>query len=357
MLLNQMLLQINRTLVMNMISYNNSLISIIIPVYNLEKYIEPCLESVLNQTYNSFEVIIVNDGSIDNSLIICNQLAKNDKRINIITQSNQGVSSARNHGLDESHGDYITFIDGDDTIDKDYLFELYNGIKHSDISACSFKNIFFDDKVTVSEQLDEIYDFKQTDHVLENFECSCGKLFKRSIIDNYELRFDTNYKYGEDTDFVYRYLMHCNKVCRISKPLYNYYRREISASYKFNIDYYKTMINVFTLKYKFATQIINLPNESLEQYLSKLTVKYYLRAIEYYSQNCRINKRIKIYKNVVDFFSSYLHHYNNVKLLTDDQKRWVKRYGRALMNKSVILYIILRYFYRYYDGIKRRLNF
>ncbi len=342
-----------------MILSDKKLISIIIPVYNLEKYIEACLESVLKQTYDNFEVIIVNDGSIDNSLIICNKLSKNDKRINIITQPNQGVSSARNHGLDESHGDYITFIDGDDTIDKDYLTELYNGIisNDADISACSFINFFCDGKITIEEQPTEIYDFQITDHVLEHFECCWGKLFKRTLIDNYKIWFDTNYKYGEDTDFVYRYLMHCNKVYRISKPLYNYYRREISASYKFNIDYYKTMINVFNLKYKFATQIINLPKENLEQYLSKLTVKYYLRAIEYYSQNCRINKRMEIYKNVVDFFSSYLKQYNNEKLFTNDQKRWVKRYGHVLINKSVILYIILRYFYRYYDGMKRRLIF
>ena len=95
----------------------NKIISVIIPVYNVENYIEKCLNSIVNQTYNNLEIIIIDDGSTDNSIAIAEKIAENDKRIRIISQVNQGVSSARNLGLDNASGEYILFIDSDDWLD------------------------------------------------------------------------------------------------------------------------------------------------------------------------------------------------------------------------------------------------
>ena len=124
------------------------MVSIIIPVYNCEKYIEKCINSIINQTYKDFEVIIVDDGSIDNSIEICNKLIKTDKRFKITRQTNKGVSCARNLGLELAKGEYITFIDSDEWVENTFIECLLKGIleEQADMSVCgivreSLKNV------------------------------------------------------------------------------------------------------------------------------------------------------------------------------------------------------------------------
>lgn len=116
------------------------LISIIVPVYNVEKYLEHCLNSIINQTYKNLEIILVNDGSTDNSLEICESFKQKDSRIKIITKGNGGLSSARNEGLKIAKGNYISFVDSDDWIDADFIKALYNNLisTDSDMSTCEF---------------------------------------------------------------------------------------------------------------------------------------------------------------------------------------------------------------------------
>ena len=116
----------------------NFLISIIIPVYNVEIYIEQCLDSIKKQSYQNFEVIIVNDGSQDNTESICKKIAQSDARFKYFSKENGGVSSARNFGLDNANGHYITFIDGDDWVDPNHLEILIKSIteNNSDIAIC-----------------------------------------------------------------------------------------------------------------------------------------------------------------------------------------------------------------------------
>lgn len=124
-------------------------ISIIIPVYNVEKYIEKCIDSVLEQSFKDFEIILVNDGSTDCSGIICNKYSKRDERISVIHKKNGGISSARNIALDCAKGKYITFIDSDDCISKDYIKILYNNIinQKADISICGNKRFKLDEEI------------------------------------------------------------------------------------------------------------------------------------------------------------------------------------------------------------------
>ena len=126
---------------MEIISEENSLISIVIPVYNAEKYLEQCLNSIQNQTYKNFEVILVNDGSMDHSESICMDFVKVDTRFKYFTKVNGGASSARNFGLDYVLGDFITFIDADDWVDENHLEVLLNNIKenNSDMAVSSIK--------------------------------------------------------------------------------------------------------------------------------------------------------------------------------------------------------------------------
>ena len=118
-------------------------VSVIVPVYNVEQYIRKCIESILNQTYNKMEIILVDDGSTDNSGIICDEYSKRDKRIKVIHKINGGLSDARNAGLDICTGDYIVFVDSDDYIKNNMIEMLHKDIleKRADISVCSY---FFD---------------------------------------------------------------------------------------------------------------------------------------------------------------------------------------------------------------------
>ena len=112
------------------------LISVIVPVYNSEKYLKECINSILHQTYENIEIIIINDGSTDNSLLISQELQKEDKRIKIINQKNSGVSYSRNKGIQEATGEYIMFVDSDDFIVQNYIELMYKEITKNNYDAC-----------------------------------------------------------------------------------------------------------------------------------------------------------------------------------------------------------------------------
>lgn len=216
------------------------MITIIIPVYNVEDYISACIQSVISQSYHDFELIIVNDGSTDSSGEICNQFAEKDTRIKVFHKNNEGVSSARNLGLRKAHGEYITFIDSDDYIGPDYLSNLYGSITFSDA------DIVIGGYVQVWGDYNEAFCFK--DVTLPNFEFSqlftlhnlhkrCspwGKLFKAKVIRENNLWFDERIHLGEDCIFVLTYLSYIKSATLISASEYYYLQREGSLTKKLN---------------------------------------------------------------------------------------------------------------------------
>ena len=117
------------------------MISVIVPVYNVEKYLSRCIDSILNQTYKDYEIILIDDGSKDSSGKICDEYAKNHNNISVIHTKNRGLSAARNTGTENSHGEYITFVDSDDLISNSFLSDLYTLIvnNNADISLCNFQ--------------------------------------------------------------------------------------------------------------------------------------------------------------------------------------------------------------------------
>ena len=118
----------------------NDLITILVPFYNVEKYITQCIESIINQTYKNLEIILIDDGSTDNSLKICKEFQKNDSRINVIKKKHEGVSSSRNIGIKIAHGEYIMFIDSDDFVSKNFVKELYSAVlKNNTFSHDGFR--------------------------------------------------------------------------------------------------------------------------------------------------------------------------------------------------------------------------
>lgn len=215
------------------------LISIIIPVYNVEQYLPQCLDSILSQSYKDFEVILINDGSTDNCGEICDQYAKRDKRIKVIQQKNSGVSSARNKGLQEGKGHFFTFIDADDYINPHYITNLISN-KDEDlvIGGLFFLNTGFKNRIK-----SEIYKNEQiADFIRKHisglyFTSPCAKLYKRSIIKRCLIRFDEKMRIAEDLDFNLQYLKHC-KWIRIN-PTNDYIYRDpiITSDKKYNLRY------------------------------------------------------------------------------------------------------------------------
>ncbi len=240
----------------------DELISVIIPVYNGEKYIEKCVKSVISQTYSNIEIIIVNDGSTDKTLNICSNIK--DNRIVILTQDNTGVSAARNYGLDNAKGNYVIFIDADDFVEENMLEVLYNNIKKADydISICNYKII---------ENINVIYnkcDEKSNDN--NNFALNLlrpnmykgylwNKLIKKECIG--KIRFINDIYIMEDLVFL---LDISEKVHNVyfapEKYLYNYVKRMDSAMNKIDERYLsinKAFKKVFEYKGVMSKQIYN----------------------------------------------------------------------------------------------------
>lgn len=220
------------------------MISVIVPIYNSEKYLSQCIESILNQTYKDIELILVDDGSTDTSGKICDEYAEKDKRVIVYHNSHSGFAAVgRNRGLDLATGDYIGFIDSDDYISEDMYEKLINDIKltNAEIAICGY-SLYYQDfekfesdpvKTTVIEgnyNVNKCFAVNLSNGTF-NFQISCNKLFKRTLIQN--IKFEAVHV-GEDVTFNCRAFLKCNKFVTNSKCMYFYRRHgENSTSGKF----------------------------------------------------------------------------------------------------------------------------
>lgn len=225
-------------------------ISVIIPAYNAEKTVERCVLSVLNQTYSNLEIIIIDDGSTDNTLEIINQLCSKDSRINVFSVENRGVSNARNIGLNKSTGDYIAFIDADDYIDVDMYKTLHEIVvsNNADVSHCGYKNIVnnnakcsFDNNGDVFIHTgEEVIDLMLTGTLISTG--IWNKLYKRELFD--DIKFDEKIRFNEDLLINFFVFKKVDKAVYINKAFYNYVTTETSAThstqgYSANEDVYR----------------------------------------------------------------------------------------------------------------------
>lgn len=213
------------------------LISIIVPVYNVELYIKNCVKTIINQTYKNIEIILIDDGSTDNSGKACDELAQTDKRIITIHKKNDGVSSARNAGLDIASGNFVTFVDADDTIKPDFIQTLHDNFEDSvDMTVCAYACVNEKNEITYFSQKTknekEIFSREQAIEIMlygKVFAGHCwNKMFRKSLLTG--LRFNTEMPLYEDLLFVTEYLLKAKKVSYASECLYNYFARTTSAS-------------------------------------------------------------------------------------------------------------------------------
>ena len=225
---------------------SKELISIIVPIYNTDCYLRQCLDSIINQSYKNFEVLLVNDGSVDDSAMICKEFAEKDSRIRYFEKENGGVSSARNLGLKNVKGNYITFVDSDDWIEENYLEVLYNALKENevDVAISTHKDFNMDDNLYYlpfysEEQLhtldigkvsrDEFLElFPELSSLNHDFNCAVSKLFKADVVKN--LLFDESINYGEDLDFFFNLYLNVSSIYYVNQPTYIYRQHQTSAS-------------------------------------------------------------------------------------------------------------------------------
>ena len=214
------------------------LISIIVPVYNVERFIDRCIQSIINQTYKNLEIILIDDGSTDSSLAICQKYRNSDKRIKIIKKTNGGVSSARNIGLLHANGQYINFVDSDDYLDNSCLDKLYQALINYDCDiSCS--NIICES--VSGEKIESLRLHKKViTFTIENYDMYSrsvyNKLFSRKCLDTKDgyISFDESLHYGEDALFTINAFLNAKKIVRIPDELYHYVIHGTSAMHNFS---------------------------------------------------------------------------------------------------------------------------
>lgn len=228
------------------------LVSIIVPIYNVEKYLHRCLDSLINQTYKNLEIILVNDESPDNSSVICEQYKSNDSRIILINKKNGGLSDSRNFGLEISQGDYILFVDSDDYIERNMVENLLNVVvsENLDIAICGYYADFVDENEQIVSSRKEVgilgkfhkesfFEIPLDIRVVGILGYAWNKLYKRSIIERCSLRFVKDLSLVEDIVFNEKYLSNCDTIAFIDEAYVHYMQRSRKTlGSKFYYNYY-----------------------------------------------------------------------------------------------------------------------
>lgn len=245
------------------------LISVIVPIYNVEKYLDKCVQSIVNQTYKNLEIILVDDGSPDNCCQLCDDWAKRDSRIKVIHKENGGVSSARNVALDAANGDYVGFVDGDDYIEPVMYEKLLSCAmaNNADIVVCNNSNETEDaEQLSLAFYKENV--FCEENVVLEfirsiefDSTSTCNKLFRKEITS----RFDKEIIIGEDYLFNYYSVKQCSKLYVISDVLYHYVFHNKSAMRSANVNIIE--------RYKNVKKILDSEKDNIRNYNACL-IKY-----------------------------------------------------------------------------------
>ena len=333
-----------------------SLISVIIPVYNVERYINRCIDSILNQTFSDFELILVDDGSKDRSGLICDDYKENDTRINVIHKKNGGASSARNAALDIAGGEYIMFVDSDDWLEADALEKLYNNSKECSMVVGGYYTVSLSDKKPYWHSCDKILDRAL---VADEYIKICksrnmivavpwGKLYKNSVIKENNIRFDTSMNIIEDSKFNIDFLQQVENVCFINDIVYNYNCvNEGSLTNKYWPDTFLYRTNYYKVLEKWFKSV-NKENLLLseKQEIAYDTTLYYClhyknnkkeiddKLNEFYFGNDEIFKECKEY--VSDKFGDKYRHMIEKNDWGAMAEKWKKDYDRKNMLKNAV---------------------
>lgn len=305
-------------------------ISIVIPVYNATNYLEKCLDSVVNQTYANIEIILVDDGSTDDSGKICDTYAKKDLRIMVVHQDNSGVSSARNKGILKASGKYIAFIDADDMVHSNYIKCLVGNLNGDNLSVCQIKNFYDDigfhdvtsDNGQIKLNKNEFIELCP----LYLLNTPCCKLYDLNVLRKNKILFDTKLSLGEDLLFNLDYLKYIDKIVITNQKLY-YYRKDnnntLSTSYNPN------MVDIQILLFDKYTEFFM--NSKMSNHALGIFDSYRFSTLKIIIENEFRNKRI----------SFWLRYFNVRKLLNDN--RFQSRIKSIHYSKNQFMCFLIRH--------------
>ena len=318
----------------------NPLISIIVPVYNVEEYLDKCVDSIINQTYTNLEIILVDDGSPDNCPAMCDEWAEKDNRIKVIHKENGGLSDARNSGIEASNGKWVYFIDSDDYVSEDTIEKLYKVaiVNNCDMAIGRYVEVC-DGIEKEAEYSNQIYIYSQDEYweqlyslslqkeylVSVSLIISCNKLIKRNIFDSIKF---LEGKYHEDEFIIHNLISKCNKIAFLDSKLYYYVQQNNSIMHKpslasitdgleavvqrenYFIENKKTFLNLslisslenimgycFKFKYVYKNKELTKKSKKLYRYYYKIAIKNNVKKEEYYK------------KDKLLFFSFYINEY------------------------------------------------
>lgn len=302
-------------------------VSIICPVYNAEKYIHRCIDSIIDQTFPNWELILVDDGSKDSSGLICDDYAGKDARINVIHKKNEGVSSARQLGLDNVRGDYVIHVDPDDWVENNMLEELFHKAKldNADMVICDFYTDFPDKTIYMEQRMTSLApEDILNDIFLDNVHgSSCNKLVRKACIDEFNAHFPRGVDYCEDVCFNVQLLVHNIKIVYLPKSFYHY------VQYNSSLTNHYTVATLQTQKKYIDFLCSLLPQDSMPIVRAKILVKKLA------------------FKNKILTKEIFAQLYPEIKYTYDSNKMLKKMYDKAFTGHHFIANMLL-YIYNFF---------
>ena len=306
------------------------MVSIIIPVYNSADFLDRTLKSVLGQIYENIEILLVNDGSTDESGVVCDQYKKEDSRIRVIHKENGGVSTARNIGLYNMKGEFCQFVDSDDVIPENYTKILVERLEESrcDAAFCGVEKIW-DNKRYLLELSDEVY--STDEYIYELYKgdkfatkSACVGIYKTDIIKSGNVTFPENVHCGEDSIFIMEYIKHCKAIRTVHGTVYNYMHDNVNSAT--SAVYYDHFL-VEMQRYKLANRIIKDKGikESVAQFYMNSEIRELLQYVIYSEEKYSV--KIETLKRFV----------NNL-----DTKYAIRFYRRDDKKKSLLIPVMIR---------------
>ncbi len=337
------------------------MISVIVPVYNAERFLQKTVGSVLSQTYKDFELILVDDGSTDNSLAVLNGFAEKDSRVKVIHKENGGVGSARNIGLSTAKGEFVAFLDGDDFLEPDYLSKLYSAIENNDVSFCRFSLDYSDKCVKRHEgNLEKLalapFDFNLLTGEYYNeqkgdtlfcdrvFGSACRSLLRKEMIEKHGIRFSEKLKIAEDRLFILEYLCYAKTAGIVDEYLYHYVMNDTSATAKTYGKYVPDLAERNAVLYLRQKELAKINVGNFNKQLFLFTVKCNM-ASEVVQNEIRFNENY--IKNLKEIFSKppYKH-----AILFSDIFKALKKFG----GKKAVYFLLIKL--KMWKTIKQRIG-
>lgn len=320
-------------------------VSVIVPVYNTEKYLPRCIESILAQTFTDFELILVNDGSTDNSGKICDEYAKKDSRIVVIHKENGGASSARNKGLEIAQGEWISFVDSDDWISSKYIEALLLDISKDQEVDFVIQGITICTKNTQQNYSPNICDIYKNNELnslwrdlnLFRYCGSYGKLFRLNLLNKYNIRYNSKIICAEDYEFMLKYIIVCSKIKLSNTANYFYDKRDGSLSTK--IYSFDKELNGLMCLDEAYTKVIHSSNR-----VENILTQYY-NLVAYYTHRVLISIYLENGSNAK----------NRISQLNKIKHKYIENYKCYYIPETfflkIIKYLFINKYFRLLDAI------